>query len=106
MSCCCVVFCVVVCCCVFVVSCDCLSFVVVVRVVFVAVVVVRVGGVVVGLDHFAPDPPLDPPLPDLPKFRASSRGILVVLLKARTPRLGSRAVWCETQRLWGHPGLT
>ena len=42
----------------------CLWFLVV-RVVFVVVcvvVVVRVGGVVIGLDHLAPDPfPLDPP---------------------------------------------
>ena len=50
--CCCVVL---VFCCVFVVCCGCLSF----------VVVVRVGGVVIGLDHLAPDPPPpDPPPPD------------------------------------------
>ena len=41
---------------VFVVSCGCLSF----------VVVVRVGGVVIGLDHLAPDPSLPDPIPPDP----------------------------------------
>ena len=57
--------------CVCVVSSDCLSFVVVVR--GVLVVVVRVGGVVIGLDHCAPDPsPLDPLPPPLPADRPSA----------------------------------
>ena len=90
-----------------VVSCGCLLLFVGVGVfccVFVVVVVVRVGVVVIGLDHLAPDPsPPDPLLPDRPatnfvlflSHRASSRSILVVFVKTGTlkcARLGSRAV--------------
>ena len=102
--CCCVLLCVfVVCCCVFlflvVVCCRLLLWFVWCLLLFVVVVVVRVGGVVVGLDH--PSAGFRRLPPDRPKCRSffplpalifalhlshcvSSRGISVVFLKAGT----------------------
>ena len=112
--------------CVFVVSCGCLSFVVVVRGVFVVVVVVRVGGVVVGLDHLAPvlrtpfrgTPSGGPPSTGPPKFsrffsvsRHQFRSFclslcLLVEFWRFLCTFGLSGCGVKPRRLWGRRGFT